>query len=137
MITGMLGHFFLWSLKLSLGNKAPSITLSRLRILFKDILSLRVLDLQTLLEQVTWIQQRNHSKRRRAGHWRWQSMNLQGFGSNRKLITDNQTVNVRPNIYSEPYSLNGIQSFINRTWKSRFVRNVAVVATGTAGAQGR
>ncbi len=36
---------------------------------------------------------------------------------------------------AKPYSLNGIQSFISRTWKSRFVRNVAVVASGTAGAQ--
>ena len=35
----------------------------------------------------------------------------------------------------KPWSLNGMQGFINRTWKSRFVRNVAVVASGTAGAQ--
>jgi len=35
----------------------------------------------------------------------------------------------------KPWSLAGIQGFINRTWKSRFVRNVAVVASGTAGAQ--
>ncbi len=32
-------------------------------------------------------------------------------------------------------SLAGIQGFINRTWKSKFVRNVVVVASGTAGAQ--
>jgi len=31
----------------------------------------------------------------------------------------------------KPWSLNGMQGFINRTWKSRFVRNVAVVAPGT------
>ena len=33
------------------------------------------------------------------------------------------------------WSLIGMKGFINRTWKSRFVRNVAVVASGTAGAQ--
>jgi len=40
----------------------------------------------------------------------------------------------------KPWSLNGMQGFINRTWKSRFVRNVAVVASGTlfsAEARGR
>ena len=31
----------------------------------------------------------------------------------------------------KPWSLNGMQGFINRTWKSRFVRNVAVVASVT------
>jgi len=39
----------------------------------------------------------------------------------------------------KPWSLNGMQGFINRTWKSRFVRNVAVVESGTvfsAGARG-
>jgi len=35
----------------------------------------------------------------------------------------------------KPWSLNGMQGFINRTYKSKFVRNVAVVASGTAGAQ--
>ncbi len=35
----------------------------------------------------------------------------------------------------KPWSLAGMQGFINRTYKSRFVRNVAVVASGTAGAQ--
>ena len=34
----------------------------------------------------------------------------------------------------KPRSLSRLQGFINRTWKSTFVRNVAV-ATGTAGAQ--
>ena len=40
-----------------------------------------------------------------------------------------------PVITAKPWSLNRIQGFINRTWKSRFVRNVAVVASGNAGAQ--
>ena len=31
----------------------------------------------------------------------------------------------------KPWSMNGMQGFINRTWKSRFVRNMAVVASGT------
>jgi len=35
----------------------------------------------------------------------------------------------------KPFSVDGVKGFINRTWKSRFVRNVAVVASGTAGAQ--
>jgi len=37
----------------------------------------------------------------------------------------------------KPWSLNRMQEFLTRTWKSKFVRNVAVVASGTAGAQDR
>ena len=37
----------------------------------------------------------------------------------------------------KPSSVDGVKGFINRTWKSRFVRNVAVVESGTAGAQDR
>jgi len=40
----------------------------------------------------------------------------------------------------KPSSVDGVKGFINRTWKSRFVRNVAVVESGTvfsAGARGK
>jgi len=40
-----------------------------------------------------------------------------------------------PLTISRPFTLAGIQRFIARTWKSKFLRSVAVVAFGTAGAQ--
>jgi len=33
------------------------------------------------------------------------------------------------------FSIAGIKQFLDRTYRSKFVRNVAVVASGTAGAQ--
>ncbi len=35
----------------------------------------------------------------------------------------------------KPFSLDGFKGFISHACKSRFVRNAAVVASGTAGAQ--
>jgi hypothetical protein len=40
-----------------------------------------------------------------------------------------------PAATAHPLSLARFQGFISRTYKSKFVRNVAVVASGTAGAQ--
>ena len=40
-----------------------------------------------------------------------------------------------PTTASRPISLAVIQGFLTRTYKSKFVRNVAVVASGTIGAQ--
>jgi len=37
----------------------------------------------------------------------------------------------------KPFSIDGVKGFISHAYKSRFVRNVAVVAPGTAGAQDR
>ncbi len=56
----MLAHFFLWHLKIRLGKKAPSITLSQLRTLIEVVLPLRHYDIQTSLDLVRWIQERNH-----------------------------------------------------------------------------
>ena len=60
ILTCMLAHFFLWHLKIRMGKKAPSITLSQLRILLKLLLPMRKHSLDTLIEQVIWIQDRNH-----------------------------------------------------------------------------
>jgi len=72
MLTCMLAHFFLWHLKIRLGKKAPSITLSQLRILIEMILPLKRKTFESLLDQIAWIQARNHRaylshRRRRIG----------------------------------------------------------------------
>jgi len=41
-------------------KKAPSITLSQLRVLLKVILPMRRHTIETLIEQIIWIQTRNH-----------------------------------------------------------------------------
>ncbi|MDZ7697263.1 MAG: IS701 family transposase [Deltaproteobacteria bacterium] len=60
ILTCMLAHFFLWHLKIRLGKKAPSITLSQLRTLIEVILPIREYDSETALGVVKWIQARNH-----------------------------------------------------------------------------
>ncbi|MFC1789315.1 hypothetical protein ACFLZE_05340, partial [Thermodesulfobacteriota bacterium] len=42
------------------GEKAPSITLSQLRILLKLLLPMKKHTLETLIEEVIWIQNKNH-----------------------------------------------------------------------------
>jgi len=42
------------------GKKAPSITLSQLRVLIKVVLPLRKIDFDTVIRQIAWIQCRNH-----------------------------------------------------------------------------
>jgi len=70
MLTCMLAHFFLWHLKIRLGKKAPSITVSQLRMLIEWVLPLRRFDVKKTLDLVAWIQLRNyrayrsHRKRR-------------------------------------------------------------------------
>ena len=44
MLTWMLAHFFLWHLKIRLGKKVPSITLSQLRTLLEVVLPVRSFD---------------------------------------------------------------------------------------------
>jgi hypothetical protein len=58
--TRMPAHFCLWHLKIRMGEKAPSITLSQLRVLLKVILPMKRHALETLIEQVIRIQNRNH-----------------------------------------------------------------------------
>jgi hypothetical protein len=60
MLTCMLAHFFLWHLKIRLGKKAGSITVSQLRTLIELVLPLRQFDVRMALELVAWIQLRNY-----------------------------------------------------------------------------
>jgi ABC-type cobalamin transport system ATPase subunit len=56
----MLGHYFLWHLKIRLGKKAPAITPAQLRLLLKTVLPLRIFDAEMSIELIEWIQLRNH-----------------------------------------------------------------------------
>jgi hypothetical protein len=56
----MLAHFFLWHLMITLGQKAPAITLPQMRTLLEVVLPLRVFDIEDVIEKVRWIQKRNH-----------------------------------------------------------------------------
>jgi len=60
MLTCMLAHFFLWHLKIRLGEKVPFITLPQLRVLIRVILPMKRHTLETLIEQIVWMQNRNH-----------------------------------------------------------------------------
>jgi hypothetical protein len=60
ILTCMMAHFFLWHLKIRMGKKVPSITLSQLRLLLKVLLPMKKYCIKSLLDQVIWIQYRNH-----------------------------------------------------------------------------
>jgi len=61
ILTCMLADFFLWHLKIRLGKKAPSITLSRLdRVLLCVLLPMRKHSVESLLDQIACIPARNH-----------------------------------------------------------------------------
>jgi hypothetical protein len=60
MLTCMLAHFFLWHMRIRLGKKAPTITLSQLRLLINAVLPTKVFDSRNLIEIVSWIQMKNH-----------------------------------------------------------------------------
>jgi hypothetical protein len=70
MLVTMLAHCFLWHLKLKLGEKAPALTGSQLRMLLDVVLPRRALTLTDVLKLVAWVQRRNqgayrsHKKRR-------------------------------------------------------------------------
>jgi len=70
MITSMLAHFFLWHLKIRMEKKAPSITVSQLKVLLKVILPMKKHTVETLIQQIIWRQTQNHrsylSHRKRA-----------------------------------------------------------------------
>jgi hypothetical protein len=84
ILTCMLGHYFLWHLKIGLGKKTPVITPSQLRLLLKIVLPLRVFDVEMTIELVRWIQRRKHpsyqshrKKKIDAGHR--EQVALQGY----------------------------------------------------------
>jgi len=56
----MLAHFFLWRVKIRLGEKAPALTVSQVRRLLETILPLKTLTLAEVLRSVQWTQQHNH-----------------------------------------------------------------------------
>lgn len=60
ILTCMLGHCFLWHLKIRLGKKAPVITPSQLRLLLETVLPLREFNIEMTIELVGWLQRRNH-----------------------------------------------------------------------------
>jgi hypothetical protein len=60
ILTCMMAHFILWHPKIRSGKKAPSITLSQLRVLIRQLLPIKRHTLETLFEQIVWIQRRNH-----------------------------------------------------------------------------
>ncbi|MBL0382504.1 MAG: hypothetical protein JKP90_23475 [Desulfofustis sp. PB-SRB1] len=60
ILTCMLGHFFLWHLKIRLGEKTPSITLSQLRMLIETVLPIAHYDAMTMLALIESVQVKNH-----------------------------------------------------------------------------
>ena len=60
MLMTMLAHFFLWHLKLHVGEKAPALTVSQVRTLLEVVLPLRTSTVEGVLAFIAWVQQRNH-----------------------------------------------------------------------------
>ena len=58
--TCILANFFLWHLKIRLGEKTPSITLSQVRILLEIVLPIKRNNIESPIDLVLWIQTRNH-----------------------------------------------------------------------------
>jgi SRSO17 transposase len=56
----MLAHFFLWHLMITLGQRAPAITLPQMRTLLEAVLPLRVFGIEDVIEKVRLTQKRNH-----------------------------------------------------------------------------
>lgn len=56
----MHAHFFLWHMRIRLGEKAPAITLSQLRLLISVVLPIKMFDALDLIDLVSWIQMKNH-----------------------------------------------------------------------------
>jgi len=59
----MLGHYFLWHLKIKLEKKAPSITLSQLREIIELVLPLRPKDFDMIIKKVKREMNNNHRSR--------------------------------------------------------------------------
>jgi hypothetical protein len=60
MLTCMLADFFIWHMRIRLGEKAPAITLSQLRLLISAVLPMKVFDISDLIDLDSWIQLKNH-----------------------------------------------------------------------------
>jgi hypothetical protein len=50
----------LWHLKLTLGQRAPCLTVPQLRLLLKTVLPLKRFSTEEMIEVVRWIQEKNH-----------------------------------------------------------------------------
>ena len=61
MLSCILAHFFLWHMRIRVGKKAPSLTISLLRVLIETILPLRNYDLKATLHLAEDILKRNHA----------------------------------------------------------------------------
>lgn len=61
MLSCILAHFFLWHMRIRLGKKAPSLTISLLRLLIEAILPLKNYDLKATLHLAEDILNRNHA----------------------------------------------------------------------------
>lgn len=61
MLTCILGHFFLWHIRIKLEDKAPSITLPQIRLLLEVVLPLKTFSKQEAIEVVRWVQEKNHN----------------------------------------------------------------------------
>jgi len=60
MLRCMLAHFFLWHMRIRLGEKAPAITLSQLRLLISAVLPMKRFDPLDLIDLISWIQTKNY-----------------------------------------------------------------------------
>ncbi|HOC58601.1 MAG TPA: hypothetical protein PKN70_01540 [Smithellaceae bacterium] len=54
------GSFFFCHMRIRLGEKAPDITLSQLKLLIGAVLSMKVFDFHDLIELVSWTQIKKH-----------------------------------------------------------------------------
>ena len=60
ILVSILSHFFLWHLMITLGDKAPAITLPQMRTLLEVVLPLKVFTIEDVIDKVQWIQKKNH-----------------------------------------------------------------------------
>src|SRR5262245_17002294 len=60
MLTCLLTHFFLWHMKIRLGEKAPALTVSQLRRFLERVLPLKTYTIAEALWLVARVQQRHH-----------------------------------------------------------------------------
>jgi len=60
MLTCMLALFFLWHIKITLEDKAPSLTLPQIRLLLETVLPLKTFSKQDIIDVVRWVQEKNH-----------------------------------------------------------------------------
>jgi hypothetical protein len=61
MLTTMLAHFFLWHLKIHVGEKTLALTVSQVRRLLEVVLPWQTYRIADVLALLAWRQRRNHS----------------------------------------------------------------------------